>query len=509
MQSSGRTTGRSCVGHRHRAAVGAVDDRDRRSPVTLAGDAPVAQSERRLLLAQPQPPEVGGDGLDGVGVRETVVPAGIDAAAACLVFVPRLPVVRGERPTDRVSFRGRIPAARGPCYPLHFDYLPDGEPVLFREREVALVVRRDAHHRAVAVAHQHVVADPDLDRGAGQRMADDEPRRHPLLLHRREVGFHHRAVAALVDECRQRRIGPRGVQRQRMLGGDGAERDTHDGVGARREDVHPAVADRRAGGVADVVREREAHAHALADPVRLHRPHALRPAGHLVQLAEELVRVVGDLEVVAGDLALFDHGAGAPAAAVDHLLVGEHRLVDRIPVDDLRLAVGDALVEHPQEQPLVPPVVGGIAGGDLARPVDREPHRLHLLLHVGDVVVGPARGRDAVLHRGILGRQPEGIPAHRHQHVPALHPQVPVHHVVDRVVAHVSHVQLARRVREHRDAVVLAAGEARIVLAGAVDVARIPAVARGGFDCGGIERLHGREGPDAGRRVAGRRSLNG
>ena len=300
-------------------------------------------------------------------------------------------------------------------------------------------------------------------------------------------------------------------ERERVLGGDGAERDAHDRVGARGEHVHPAVADRRAVAVADVVREREAHALALADPVGLHRLHALGPAGHPVEEGEQLLRVVGDPQVIAGDLALLDHRAGAPAAAVDHLLVGEHRLVDRIPVDDLRLAVGDALFQHAQEQPLVPLVVRRVAGGDLARPVDREPHRLHLALHVGDVLVGPLRRRHAVLHRRVLGGQAERVPAHRHQHVVALHPQLPGHHVVDRVIAHVPHVQPAGRVGQHRDAVELALGEARVVLAGAVRVGGVPVRPGGGFEFSGIEWLHGvvcrprargsRRGADANREL--------
>ena len=43
-----------------------------------------------------------------------------------------------------------------------------------------------------------------------------------------------------------------------------------------------------------------------------------------------------------GDFAAFDDGAGAPAAAVDDLLVGEHRLVHWIPID-----LGIFLVEKP------------------------------------------------------------------------------------------------------------------------------------------------------------------
>ena len=38
-----------------------------------------------------------------------------------------------------------------------------GSPCCLRELEVALVVRGHGHDRAGAVAHQHVVGDPDRD----------------------------------------------------------------------------------------------------------------------------------------------------------------------------------------------------------------------------------------------------------------------------------------------------------------------------------------------------------
>jgi hypothetical protein len=232
-------------------------------------------------------------------------------------------------------------------------------------------------------------------------------------------------LLAFLDEGGQLRVAARGVRGQRVLGRHGAEGHAHDGVGAGGEHVHLAVADQRAVVAPDVVREGEAHALALADPVFLHQPHLVGPAGEggLVvadlDMVQQLLGVVGDLQVVAGDLALFHHGAGAPALAVDHLLVGQHGLVHRVPVHHLGLAVGDALFQHLQEQPLVPLVVLGVAGGDLAAPVDGQPHRLHLLLHVGDVVVGPLGGRHAVLQRRVLGRQAEGVPAHGHEHVVA------------------------------------------------------------------------------------------
>ena len=139
-----------------------------------------------------------------------------------------------------------------------------------------------------------------------------------------------------------------------------------------------------------------------------------------VQGVEQLVGVGGDPEEPLRQLAPLDQRARAPAAAVDHLLVGEHGLVDRVPVDPALLAVDQAALEHVEEHRLLVAVVGGIAGGDLARPVERQAHRLELVAHLGDVGVGPGRRMDALGHRGVLGRQAEGVPAHRMQHVEAL-----------------------------------------------------------------------------------------
>jgi len=242
---------------------------------------------------------------------------------------------------------------------------------------------------------------------------------------------------------------------------------------------------------ADGVREGKAQPFALADPVFLHQPHLVRPALQRglrvaqLHLLQQLVGIGRDVQVVARDLAPLHRGPGAPAAAVDHLLVGEHGLINRVPVHHLGFAVGDAALEHLQKQPLVPLVVVGRAGRDFAAPVDRQPQRLHLALHVGDVVVGPARRRHLVFDRCVLGRQAKGVPAHRHEHVVALHAQLARQHVVDGVVAHVAHVQLAAGVGQHRAGVVLGLGRAlgvERVCMHAVGVAGLPMRLGGALD---------------------------
>ncbi|MCY1164210.1 hypothetical protein D9M73_40830 [compost metagenome] len=320
-------------------------------------------------------------------------------------------------------------------------------------------MRRHAHDGAVAVAHQHIVTDPHLDELAGQRMRDKQAGALALFLLRGQLGFGRATGFAVFDKSGDFRVGFCSVQRQWMFRRHRAKGHAHDGVGARGEDIHLPVADQLARGIPDVVRKGKTHAFALAYPVLLHQLDALGPAGQLVADAvEKFFGVVGDLQVVARDLAFFNHCARAPALAVNYLLVGQHGLVHRVPVHDLGLAVGNALFKHLQKQPLVPLVITRVAGGDFARPVNGQPHRLHLLFHVGDVVVGPLRRRHAVFHGCVFGRQAKGIPAHGHQHVVALHAQIAREHVVDGVVAHMAHVQLAAGVRQHGAGVILALG---------------------------------------------------
>ena len=173
-----------------------------------------------------------------------------------------------------------------------------------------------------------------------------------------------------------------------------------------------------------------------ADPVRLHQPHLLRPTVQRAERIEQILRVVGDLEDPFGLLALFDERARAPAAAVDHLLVGEHGLVDRVPIHLALFAIDEAGGEKIEKQLLLLMVVVEIASRELTRPIERQPHALELAAHGGDVVVGPLGGMDAALDGRVLRRQAEGVPAHRVQHVVAAGAHVAGDHVAHGVVAH-------------------------------------------------------------------------
>ena len=190
-----------------------------------------------------------------------------------------------------------------------------------------------------------------------------------------------------------------------------------------------------------------------ADPVALHRLDRIGPAVQFVQPGEELLGIIRDLQEPLRNRTALDHRAGAPAAPVDHLFVGQHGLVDRIPVDLGILAVGQALFHQPREHQLFPAVIIRRAGRELARPVVGKTQALELAPHMLDVGVSPARGRGSVLDRRVLGRQPEGVPTHRLQHVLAPHPVVAADDVADGVIPHVAHVKCAGRIRQHGEAV--------------------------------------------------------
>src|SRR5439155_8776175 len=156
-----------------------------------------------------------------------------------------------------------------------------------------------------------------------------------------------------------------------------------------------------------------------------------------------------------------DHTAAAPAAALLDLLVGEDRVATRAKVDLGAPPVGDAALEHAQEEPLVPAVVLGVGGGDLRGPVDGNAQRDDVLLEGRDVPGSAFRRVDPLLDGGVLGRKTEGIPSERVEDVEAALARIAGEHVSDRIDARMTHVHLAGRVRQHGEDVLLRGAGAR------------------------------------------------
>ena len=173
---------------------------------------------------------------------------------------------------------------------LRRDDLDDRDRELGRELEVALVVGRHRHDGAGAVAHEHVVADPDGDRrvvhrvhgvGAGEDAG-------LLLLGAQALDLALAARLVLVGDHGVALPGHRELVDQRVL-----RRQHHVGgaeqrVGARREHREHVVAALQA--------EVDLGALAATDPVGLHELDLLGPVDG-PEVVQQALRVVGDAEV--------------------------------------------------------------------------------------------------------------------------------------------------------------------------------------------------------------------
>ena len=301
------------------------------------------------------------------------------------------------------------------------------------------------------------------------------------LLFGRFQGRHRRPEsAALIDESRQSgSVDGRGL-RQRMVGRHREEARTEQRVGPRRIGVERGLQARHGRGI-ELPADRQALG--SSDPVALHQAHFLGPLVERIQPVEQVLRVIRDLEEPLDEVALLDDRTRAPAASIDHLLVGQDCVVDGVPIDLGPFPVDEAGVEKIEKDALLLLVVARIACRDLAAPVDRQTHALQLRPHGGDIVIGPFGRVPLVLHGGVFGRQAEGVPSHRMEDVEPFGPAVPRHDIAHGVVAHMAHVDAPGGIWEHLEDVIF---RARVLVRGLEGLAFLPHRLPMGFGNAGV-----------------------
>ena len=187
--------------------------------------------------------------------------------------------------------------------------------------------------------------------------------------------------------------------RQRMIGREREEAGAEQRVGARGEDfdrigrvvaaARILVARQGVGRVGDL--PPDLRALRFADPVALHGADLVRPAVEAIEGGQQIIAIARDAEEPLLQLALFDDGAGAPAASIDDLFVGQHGVLDRIPVHFRGAAIDEIVRQHLQEDALLLFVIVRLAGGDFLRPVEGQAQRRELVLHRLDVLQRPRR----------------------------------------------------------------------------------------------------------------------
>ena len=334
---------------------------------------------------------------------------------------------------------------------------------------------RNAHDNAGAVAHEDVVGNKH-----GQRLVRHGV--HDLDALETDAGLFLVELAALeVGLVRSLfLISGDGVPvgdvrlpllEQRVLGRDDHVRRAEErvGTGGVNRDI-----------VADVGLERDLGTSGAADPVALLGLDALDVI-HIIQIVDQALGVLRDGKHPLALLLAHDLAAAALADTVDDLFVCQHALAARAPVDRHGGLIGQPVLEHLQEDPLRPLIVGRVGRVDRAIPVKAVAKHLELLGEVCNVVFRDNGRMDMVLDGIVLGRQTERIKSDREQDIVALHPALAADDVHRRERARVADVQpLSGGIRELDQPVKL---RARITGDGRERLFRLPARLPFFLDC--------------------------
>ena len=337
----------------------------------------------------------------------------------------------------------------------------DRQVVLTGKLKVALVAAGNGHDGAGAVVGNDIIGNPHGDLLAVDGVYHVASGKGTVLLESALGTLDGRDMLGVLDDLGDGLLVLRALDelvQTGVLGSQDKEGDAKERIGTRGEygDLALVTLD----GLAILVAQGKVDLGALGatDPVGLHLLDALGPAGELLQVVEQLLRVLGNLEVPLLKVALLGLGAATPALALGDLLVGQNGLAGGAPVDRVLLAVDQALFPQLLKDPLTPAVVVGAAGLDHAIQIVGEAHALHRGERLVHVLVRPSGSLRIVLDGGVLGGQTKGIEADGVQHVVAAHAGLTGHGIADGVVARVAHVQVARRIREHLEHILLGLG---------------------------------------------------
>lgn len=214
------------------------------------------------------------------------------------------------------------------------DNLLYGQAILERELVVPVIMAGHRHQCASAILHEHEVGDVNGNLFLRQRMNGLVTGIDAFLFHGCHIGFGNLAVTALLDKFSNLAIALGSGLGNGVLGGHGHVSHAHERVRAGGVDVQRVLAAFEGEG--------QLGTHGFANPVTLHGLDLLRPVLQLVQIIQQFFGVVGNADKPLGNLFLLDQRAGAPAATINHLFIGQHRLVDWVPVDGGHLLVHQA-----------------------------------------------------------------------------------------------------------------------------------------------------------------------
>eukprot|EP01137_Pigoraptor_chileana_P021389 Opistho-2@85009 len=308
----------------------------------------------------------------------------------------------------------------------------------------------DSHHGPFSVARKHVLCDKHRHflTCDGMDTPDSSVHSRHCVITSSRYPIHFRCTQHFIDKGIQLLSALRrdeAALHNGMLRGHGEERHTTNCVGACCKYLDGCL--RLAHCTADG--ELKGSPKRLANPVTLHCLDILRP-GKAVEVIQQRLGKLCDFEKPLIQKATLNNRSRPPRSPFTiNLLVGQHSVVDRIPVDRRLLLVGEAFPVHAQKEPLRPLVIRWIASRYLPVPIKRQAERIELCAHVANVLDCPFFGGNSPFDGRILRWKTKCIPSHRVEHLVPAHAVYPRRAVADRIHADVAHVQTTRRIRKH------------------------------------------------------------
>ena len=485
---------RQALLRQHIGSVVLIVYRERLAPVTLTAEDSVTQTEIDRAGANAHLLHLVDDGLHGIFDFHAGNGAAVDGIAH-LAVETLFPCVRvGE--FVGIGIGGH--------------HLTDGQIEMTCKGKVAAVVGRNSHNGPGAIASQDIFRHPDGDLLASEGIDGESSGKHTRNLFHLGLAFTFGTVLGPVDIGFHlgTMLGGGNAIYHLMFRTQHHKGDTIDSVGAGGENLEGTFGDgltlpliglhARQKALFLIHGQREPYRSTLgtADPVTLYFLERVGPV-YLLQSVDQTLGVGGDTETPLAHELAFDGIAATDAEAVDHLVVGQDSAQLGTPVDRNIGQIGQAevhqivlafllghlsprlfahggylatlellnqpadghslveffvviVIEKLHKSPLGPMVVGGVAGADLALPVERKAYLVELLAVAGYIALGGDGRVLASLDSILLGRQAVGIVAHRMKDIEAAQTFVTRENVGGDVAQRMAYVQTcSRRIGEH------------------------------------------------------------
>ena len=186
-----------------------------------------------------------------------------------------------------------------------------------------------------------------------------------------------------------------------------------------------------------------------ANPVALHDLYAFRPTGHMIQISKQTICIICNFQEPLRQIFFNNRILTAPALPFFHLFICKNRMTMVTPVYFCFLFIRKPPLIKNLKKILRMFIIIFTASQDFSFPIIRKPELFLLTRHILNIRICPFSRSNSMLDSGIFRRHAESIISHRMNNIKPLHGFKAGYHVTNRVIPHMPHMKIARRIREH------------------------------------------------------------